>query len=239
MHLVNRPDSEPEELIHLRRNKGCDFGSMGKPLNVVFNGVCAYCERTTKDDDVEVRNNGLFTCDHFRPRHQFPELIYKWDNLVYSCGECQYVKGGLWPEPYQKANAYINPCAASGAHTPNEVFVYDISDGWMLVSDGLDDVVAARAGKTCSDLSLNPPRFPGQSLKSITFGKSKARKTDLAEQRKQWVRGLARTLESLSSVGSPNGDLLTFIVREHTHPSARFSSICAQFVRESQYAAYL
>ncbi len=253
MHTINRPADVPAELVNLANSGGEDFGPLARPLDEVFAGVCAYCERTTDDDDADLKT-GLFTCDHFKPRHLVchhdPAIgqcagvsplhsancpIYDWDNLVYACRSCADAKGGQWPRPGDSADGYINPAGArDAADAPEEVFVYDISGGRILVHDNISGVVRNNAQRTIDDLALNEPRrsprHPG------TRYAAKERWIDLAELRGQWVKRLREALDAIAS-GEP--DALGYVIGEHIHPSCRFSSICRQFIQESGYGRYL
>ena len=232
MHSVNRPAVEPPALATLRQSGGEDFGSLGASLDQIFRGVCAYCERTIRDDDVVTRGNGLFFCDHFRPRHMFDGLIYDWSNLVYVCGECADVKGGQWPQSGESADEYIDPCAKPGEDGPDDVFRFDLSDGSIQVSSGLPTLTNNRAIRTRDDLALNAPR--GARREGTAF-QSGSRRTNLAEVRRQRVRRLTVALDAYGT----DPDALEFIIGEFTDRSARFSSICRQVVEQSEHRHYL
>lgn len=252
MHTVNRPADVPAKLVNLANSGGEDFGPLARPLDEVFAGVCAYCERTTDDDDADLITS-FFFCDHFQPRHLLCHhdpsvgqcadrppphsgdcLIYDWANLVYTCGSCADAKGGQWPRPGDSADGYINPAGArDAADAPEEVFVYDISGGRILVHDNISGVVRNNAQRTIDDLALNEPRGPRHQGTPYA---AKDRRINLAELRGQWAKRLQEILDTIESAGP---EALRYVINEHINPSCRFSSICLQLVRESKYTIYI
>ena len=244
MRNVSRPDAEPVELTELRQQGGEDFGRLGWPLDRTFGGVCAYCEReplwrTTEDGlgiqdtDLPDEPNLLFTCDHFRPRHLFPGLIYDWNNLVYACPACNGVKGGQWPGDADEADSYIDPCSdPSSAVAPDSVFDYDLDTGEIKIRDGLTGVAGANAQKTIDDLALN--HFTDQA--DAILRNTRIRRVDLATYRQQRAR---RVKEMLEIVAPMRRDLIPALIAGFVSPSARFSSICRKRVEKSGYGHYL
>lgn len=252
MRTVNRPADVPPELVNLANGGGEDFGPLARPLDAVFSGVCAYCERNAKDDDDDL-NTRFFTCDHFKPRHLLchrdPDVgecadrppphtadcpIYDWDNLVYACRSCADAKGGQWPRLGESADGYIDPTGNShAADTVESVFVYDIGNGRVLVRNGTSGAVRNNAQRMIDDLALNDPRGPRNQGTPYA---AKARRINLAELRRQWVKRLCETLDSISD---NERDVLWYLVGEFIAPGQRFSSICRQFVQESEYCKYL
>ena len=249
MHTVNRPAEAPDALLDLADSGNGNFGPLAPSLDAVFDGVCAYCERKVGDD--ELPRTRYHTCDHFVPRHLLchpkgrqcddnppphaPDCpIYDWDNLVYACRSCADAKGGQWPRPGDSATSYINPAGnpdASGA--PESVFTYEIGTGEILVRDGISGVERNNAQRTIDDLALNYKRGPRYQN---TDYESKGRQINLAINRQTWVEGLRHTL---SGIPAGNEEALRFVIGEHIHPSSRFSSICGQFIRESEYRQHL
>ena len=252
MHTVNRPVEPPPELVNLADRGGEDFGPLAKSLDEAFAGVCAYCERATRDDDPDL-NTAFFTCDHFKPRHQIchhdPEVgqcgdnppphsahcqIYDWDNLVYACQSCADAKGGQWPRPGDSVDSYINPIGdADATDAPNVVFVYDTDSGRIRPRNGVSSAARYKAERTIGDLALNDPR---RALHQGTRYAAKARRINLAELRSQRVKRLRATLDALAAIDQ---GALSFVIGEYIHISSRFSSICRQFIQESEYRAYL
>lgn len=264
MHTVRRPPSEPVELAELRQSGGENFGSLNRALDHIFGGVCVYCERLPpwradqdglgiEDTDLPDVPGQLFTCDHLKPRrllcndsdadvdkcqpptppHTQDCTIYNWDNLVYGCQACNGVKGGQWARDGDNAVSYIDPCVDPGSEcSPDSVFAYELDTGRIVVRAEVTGNDRTNALQTIEDLALNFPREPIET-RQYHAG---ARRVSLADLRRQWVRRLVSALEQFSNEGP---DILRFLVAEFTHTSNRFSSICRQFIQESQYSRYL
>ena len=244
MHSVSRPDAEPAELAFLRETDGEEFGSLGGALDQAFNGVCGYCERKplwrsridgagVDDTDLPDREGLLFTCDHFRPRRLYPELIYDWNNLVYACQSCNSVKGGMWPSNEDDADSYIDPCVdPNSPSAPELVFKYDLDGGRLVVNEGAPREVRSHAAQTIRDLALNDPRG---RIETPEYSAG-VRRICLADLRRRWVQNMRRTLDTIREVAPSE---LGAVIRGFVSPDARFSSIARQFVAESAYRRYL
>lgn len=245
MRTTHRPDEEPTELTELRRQRGDNFGVLDQPLDRAFGGICAYCEREPlwrapedglgeQDTDLPDAEGALFTCDHFRPRHLFRHLIYEWDNLIYACQACNGVKGGQWPGDGDEADAYIDPCADPSSGTdPDSVFEYRLATGEIKVRDDVIGITRSNAQQTIDDLALNHHTNQEDAI----LRNAKVRRVDLATYREQRVK---RVRETLDIVALMRRDLLPALVDGFVSPRARFSSICRQFIRDSdEYQRYL
>ena len=244
MHTVERSRNEPPELATLRQCRSEDFGPLARSLDRDFGGICAYCERAplwkapedglgAEDTDLTDEEGVLFTCDHFRPRHLFPDLVYDWNNLVYACQACNAVKGGQWPDDAHEANSYIDPSAdPSSTVSPHSVFDYNMETGEIKVRADVGGTAKANAQKTIDDLALN--HFTDQA--DAIMRNVKVRRVDLATYRQQRARRVQETLEIVAAI---RRDLVPALVAGFVSPSARFSSICRQRVEETGYGGYL
>ena len=58
-------------------------------LNEIYVGCCAYCEGY-------VESTGSPYIDHFKPQILFPELIFEYNNMNYSCQKCNTMKKDIW-----------------------------------------------------------------------------------------------------------------------------------------------
>ena len=85
-------------------------------LNLVFQGLCAYCEETCKGE-----------VEHFRPKSRFPLLVYDWSNWLLACHDCNHAKHFKWPD-----GGYIDPCANSLKARPERYFTFDTLTGELL-----------------------------------------------------------------------------------------------------------
>ena len=263
MRTVERPNTEPPQLTHLRQQGGENFGVLDSILDQVFGGVCVYCERQllwrapgdglgTQDTDLPDDPGLLFTCDHFRPRRLLcsrePQVgqcmddppphtpvcsIYDWNNLVYACQACNGVKGGQWPDDGDEADSYINPCAEPGS-----------GDAPRSVFEyDLDNgEIKVRTGVTEVAKANAEQTIKDLSLnynrnqESAIARNAGMRRVDLAILRHQWATVLEQSLDRLASIMP---DLLPALVAGVVSPNARFSSICRQLIEQSEYRRYL
>jgi hypothetical protein len=76
-------------------------------LRIEFLHRCAYCETR----EPEIGGSQSFHIDHYRPKNRFPELICTYENLIYSCRNCNSYKGDYWPNYLQEflGKIIINP----------------------------------------------------------------------------------------------------------------------------------
>ncbi len=155
MHWVDR-GLEPAELAQIRGRytpKWIQYYSKGvgdKPsdsywrryhddLEYVFHGLCAYCEESTRGE-----------VEHFRPKSQFPDLVYCWSNWLFSCNACNNAKGSQWP-----AGGYVDPCAVVISDRPERHFTFDTLTGFICPKGSLSPSVREKAQRTIDDLGLN------------------------------------------------------------------------------------
>ena len=100
---------------------------------------CGYCERNTRGE-----------VDHFRPKRRFPELVYDWDNWIFSCHECNHAKGNKWP-----SSCYVDPCAVPESHRPENCFTFNTRNGAITPLRDLDTDQFDKAQRMIDDLKLN------------------------------------------------------------------------------------
>ena len=105
----------------------------------VFSGLCAYCEELDKGE-----------IDHFRPKSQFPQLVYQWSNWVFACHNCNQSKQEKWPPI-----GYVDPCSNSIQERPENFFRFDTETGEILPMLKMSPDLRDKAQKTIDDLSLN------------------------------------------------------------------------------------
>lgn len=84
-------------------------------LKVAFSGKCAYCESHI----VHVDYGDI---EHFRPKSKFPELCFRWENLLLSCGICNGTahKGDHFPES-EEGGPLVHPAEEN----PDEFFLFE------------------------------------------------------------------------------------------------------------------
>lgn len=61
-------------------------------LRIEFSHKCAYCEIR----EPELGGAKSFHIDHYRPKKIFPDLINSYENLIYSCRNCNGYKSHYW-----------------------------------------------------------------------------------------------------------------------------------------------
>lgn len=260
MRSVNKKDKHMsdlrEKLITLENQQSSNFGGTRKSLRSLFNGLCAYCERSRNDVPPHPKGERKFQCDHFRPRSKFERLRYVAENLVYACHECNGVKGDQWPD---RVGGFIDPWCESQSEQPEHVFYYNFE--WVFDSDfdvnvqgsvgikvaikqDLPIAVKSRAEITESALSLNYPRHaqaPGALARKERrdredlwgYPESDTRMSQLAKERYNHICALARELSSAQR------DQRNGIVKKYISPSASFSTMCKQFLQHPKKSEWI
>lgn len=122
-------------------------------LSTVFNGCCGYCEAYCKG-----------VVDHFRPKSQFPELVYEWSNWIFACHDCNFNKLDKWP-----TSGFSDPCNDKTFCNLQYSFVYDLKTGEALPNPKLtpDKYICAR--DTIEILGLNELHHLKTRLYHIEF----------------------------------------------------------------------
>ncbi|MFN6197388.1 MAG: retron system putative HNH endonuclease [Dolichospermum sp.] len=72
-----------------------------QPLYDMFSGKCAFCER-----NVELSSGRI---EHFRPKSQYVDLTFDWNNFLYSCEVCNNRKGDKFPLDCDGTPLLIDP----------------------------------------------------------------------------------------------------------------------------------
>lgn len=109
-------------------------------LGECFTQCCGYCETLCKGE-----------VDHFRPKHKYPELVYEWDNWVFSCHDCNQSKLDHWP-----SCGLLDPCSPSSFCGGLQCcFIYDYETGEVLPYLELSKANIRRAKETIRILRLN------------------------------------------------------------------------------------
>jgi len=155
MHFVNR-GPEPRDLKAIRvrctprwvefyqNRRGLKpndehWLTFREPLQDAFFMLCGYCEEICKGE-----------IDHFKPKSRHPHLVYEWSNWVFSCHDCNQMKGEKFPR-----GGYVDPCASSASSQPEAFFEFDPLTGEILPRAGLARGSFQRARRTIDDLDLN------------------------------------------------------------------------------------
>lgn len=104
-----------------------------------FFRLCGYCEQACRTE-----------VDHFRPKSRYPVLVYKWDNWVNSCHDCNNAKGDRWA-----GGGFVDPCAKTRPARPEEYFDFDLLTGRIIPERKLSVARYAKAMNTIRVLGLN------------------------------------------------------------------------------------
>lgn len=141
--------------------------------------ICSYCERQC--------NNKEFSIDHFKPKSEFKSETYNWDNLVYSCEECNDVKGNKFPgvvefrkdveaarafakrhgRPYIPPSEFVNP--RNGTDKAERFFAFT-EEGKIIPNPELADDEWSKALRTIVDLKLWEEGGPRKSQINVLRG---------------------------------------------------------------------
>jgi len=109
-------------------------------LGECFSQCCGYCETLCKGE-----------VDHFRPKSKFPELVYEWNNWVFSCHDCNQSKLDHWP-----SCGLLDPCSSSSFYGGLQCcFIYDLKTGEVLPHRTLLKANLKRTQETIRILKLN------------------------------------------------------------------------------------
>lgn len=98
------PFSSSTEVVLVERSTvpaDLQYGEYRQYLRHDFFYSCAYCTMS----EAEARAI-RFTIDHYEPRNARPDLVHEYNNLMYSCDECNKRKGDRCPPPNARADGY-------------------------------------------------------------------------------------------------------------------------------------
>lgn len=85
------------------KNKKNQINPVKQPLYDMFSGKCAFCERK-----VELSAGRI---EHFKPKSQYVDLTFDWNNLLYACEVCNNAenKGNKFPLDCDGTPLLIDP----------------------------------------------------------------------------------------------------------------------------------
>ena len=115
---------------------------------------CAFC-------DGPIGSESRKTVEHFRPKSQFPELAFAWDNLFPCCDVCQSIKREQYDEALLKPDAldYIF----------HHYFTVNYHTGEIEPSPHADATAQHRAKITLGLYGLNAPERKTMRLREWQF----------------------------------------------------------------------
>ncbi|MEN8218721.1 MAG: HNH endonuclease [Pseudomonadota bacterium] len=173
MHYVKR-GTAPKELEQYQKKstqKWVDYykNSIGKkptdshwtkdeirhPLVQYFEDNCGYCGIGigTRRSKVDGKALPIGQVDHFRPKSKCPELVYEWDNLIWSCVNCNDVKGNY----YAAESLLFDPCNAEDMQ-----YLELRQDGkyYLKPAFAVDSLLRKRYQATCDNTLINAGERP-------------------------------------------------------------------------------
>ncbi len=88
------------------RKSNATFQEIRRTLRAMCGGIrrCMYCEDSPADE-----------IEHFRPKDLYPEVVFVWSNLLYTCGPCNGNKGGRFYVFAESDGRYVDVTRARGA----------------------------------------------------------------------------------------------------------------------------
>lgn len=200
----NIPDKEKTKLTSFYRNDAVRDGLVKSSL-----GKCAFCECIPSE-------GGNIEIEHFKPKSEYPEFTFEWDNFLPSCRKCNGSKGSH----DTVAEPIINPYDID----PKNVFHFvDIE---IKASNTDIKQVAEKTIEVCglNSLRLWKPRAEILlSLRIFTKAIEEAIEelADADTDRKKEIR-INKLREAIDTI-----EMLT-------DPSEKYSSFCSDFLARSE-----
>lgn len=111
-------------------------------LDDVFDSKCAYCE-TILPKDIE----------HFYPKSRFPRRMFRWENFLRACKNCNTEKLDDFPLRRGGAPVLLDPCKDE----PTEFFTWNLDTGMPVLTT--DPARHVRADKTVSMFELDNQQY--------------------------------------------------------------------------------
>lgn len=122
-------------------NQNC-YQAIRQELSKMTHAHCAFC-------DGGIGTESRKTIEHFRPKSQFPELAYHWDNLFPCCDVCQSTKGEKF------STDLLKPDEAD--YKFDDYFIANYKTGALEPSPHVDQIMQQRAKITIQLYGLNSP----------------------------------------------------------------------------------
>ncbi len=111
--------------------------ALAEALDVCFRYKCAYCEQVAAKD-----------IEHFYPKGKYPKNMFRWENLLRGCKNCNNAKRDKFPLRDGQP-VLLNPCEDE----PLDYFVWSFTTGAMGVNP--EPMRGRRAATTRDMFSLN------------------------------------------------------------------------------------
>lgn len=180
------PDSEKNHLISHYRHK-----DIQNALSISSHGKCAFCEcKPGESSNIEV--------EHFEPKSRYPDLTFKWDNLLPACRKCNEAKLDF--------DTHTTPIINPSKENPEALLTYDNVRIAPLPNSGEEQ----KAQDTIDVCNLNCPRLykaRSELMVSMTEYFDEVREkikliseADTPQKRKYRITKLNNSIETIDSL---------------------------------------
>jgi len=150
-YIKNRAN-DPKYKFNWRDN-AC-YQAIRNALTHITQQHCAFCDGPIGSESRE-------TVEHFKPKSQFPELAFAWDNLFPCCDLCQSIKLEQFDEALLKPDAL--------EYIFHDYFTVNYHTGEIEPSHHADATAQHRAKITLSMYGLNVPKRKTMRLREWRF----------------------------------------------------------------------
>ncbi len=164
-----------------------------KELGKEFHDLCGYCEQRCKGE-----------VDHFRSKSKSPDKVYRWNNWVFACHDCNGAKGEKWPKM-----GYVFPCdAPTLGRSPEDYFTFDTMTGEILPRSALNKAETDKAWQMIDDLKLCGSHHLKSRIDRLVLLKEAVK---AAQEDKIWLKPV---FELMTSRTSPHSSIVRLYLRE-------------------------
>lgn len=179
---------------HHRGKKPTDdhWRGFAKELGEEFHGLCGYCERECKGE-----------VDHFRPKSKSPDKVYRWNNWVFACHDCNGAKGEKWAK-----TGYVFPCTPTSGRRPEDHFTFDTTTGEILPRSDLNKTKTDKAWQMIDDLKLCGSHHLKSRLRWLALLKEAVEAAQVDKTR------LEQLFEDMTCRTSPHSSIVRLYLKE-------------------------
>lgn len=129
---------------------------------------CCYCEKYITDWGTGRQ------VDHYRPKDKYEHLKFDWENLLLTCGECNFAKSNEFPKSDNEEPLLLNPYDL--CHDPEDHIDFLVRKGENVPDELLGSIIpknsSAKGEKTIETLQLDKlylTKSRKETLDKVTF----------------------------------------------------------------------
>ena len=123
-------------------------------LDDCFHSKCAYCEQVAAKD-----------IEHFFPKSAYPNRMFRWDNFLRGCKNCNNAKRDQFPT-FRRRPLLLDPCTDD----PLDYFAYDFATGVTGINSHPDRIRRGMATRDLFQLDQEPLREERRiKLSAVTY----------------------------------------------------------------------